>query len=73
MPSGRIRRFLCCAALLPSGSTLSFAQNTEPNAPPVIDVHHHAMNADHLTPEQKRDILYNNAARFLRLEPARGQ
>lgn len=27
-------------------------------------------NADYLTPGQKRDILYNNAARFLRLEPA---
>jgi predicted TIM-barrel fold metal-dependent hydrolase len=27
-------------------------------------------NADYLTPEQKRDILYNNAVRFLRLEPA---
>jgi len=26
-------------------------------------------NADYLTPEQKRDILYNNAARFLRLDP----
>jgi predicted TIM-barrel fold metal-dependent hydrolase len=26
-------------------------------------------NADYLTPEEKRDILYNNAARFLRLEP----
>ena len=25
-------------------------------------------NADYLNPEQKRDILYNNAARFLRLE-----
>lgn len=25
-------------------------------------------NADYLTPKQKRDILYNNAARFLRLE-----
>jgi predicted TIM-barrel fold metal-dependent hydrolase len=25
-------------------------------------------NADYLTPEQKRDILYNNAARFLRLD-----
>ena len=25
--------------------------------------------ADYLTPEQKRDILYNNAARFLRLDP----
>jgi hypothetical protein len=28
-------------------------------------------NADYLTPEQKRDILYNNAARFLRLDAAR--
>jgi uncharacterized protein len=27
-------------------------------------------NADYLTPQQKRDILYNNAARFLRLEKA---
>jgi len=27
-------------------------------------------NADYLTPEEKRDILYNNAARFLRLAPA---
>jgi uncharacterized protein len=26
-------------------------------------------NAPLLTPEQKRDILYNNAARFLRLKP----
>jgi predicted TIM-barrel fold metal-dependent hydrolase len=25
-------------------------------------------NADYLTPEQKRDILYNNAAQFLRIE-----
>jgi predicted TIM-barrel fold metal-dependent hydrolase len=28
-------------------------------------------NADYLTPEQKRDILYNNAARFLRLDTNR--
>lgn len=28
-------------------------------------------NADYLTPEQKRDILYNNAARFLRLDAAK--
>jgi Tat protein secretion system quality control protein TatD with DNase activity len=27
-------------------------------------------NADYLTPAQKRDILYHNAARFLRLEPS---
>lgn len=28
-------------------------------------------NADYLSPEQKRDILYNNAARFLRLDMKR--
>lgn len=28
-------------------------------------------NADYLTPQQKRDILYNNAARFLRLDAAK--
>jgi predicted TIM-barrel fold metal-dependent hydrolase len=27
-------------------------------------------SADYLTPQQKRDIFYHNAARFLRLEPA---
>ena len=30
-------------------------------------------NADYLTPEEKRDILYNNAARFLRLPPAQSK
>ncbi len=29
--------------------------------------------ADYLTPEQKRDILYNNAARFLRLDTAKAK
>jgi predicted TIM-barrel fold metal-dependent hydrolase len=28
-------------------------------------------NADYLSPEQKRDILYNNAARFLRLDTSK--
>ena len=28
-------------------------------------------NADYLTVQQKRDILYNNAARFLRLDSKR--
>jgi uncharacterized protein len=28
-------------------------------------------NADYLTPEQKRDILYNNAVRFLRLDTSK--
>jgi predicted TIM-barrel fold metal-dependent hydrolase len=31
------------------------------------------MDADYLTPEQKRDILYNNAARFLRMDTAQGK
>jgi len=30
-------------------------------------------NADYLTPQQKRDILYNNAARFLRLDTAQNK
>ena len=30
-------------------------------------------NADYLTPQQKRDLLYNNAARFLRWDAAQGQ
>lgn len=30
-------------------------------------------NASYLTPEQKRDILYNNAARFLRLDTTRSK
>ena len=30
-------------------------------------------NADYLTPEQKRDILYNNAARFLRLDTTKAK
>lgn len=30
-------------------------------------------NADYLTPEEKRDILYNNAARFLRLDGAKAK
>jgi len=30
-------------------------------------------NASYLTEEQKRDILYNNAARFLRIDEIRGK
>jgi len=30
-------------------------------------------NADYLTPQQKRDILYNNAARFLRMDAGQGK
>jgi predicted TIM-barrel fold metal-dependent hydrolase len=30
-------------------------------------------NADYLTAQQKRDILYNNAARFLRLDTTQGK
>jgi hypothetical protein len=41
---------------------------------PVIDMHTHAYTADVQGPpprdQQKRDILYNNAARFLRLSDA---
>ena len=30
-------------------------------------------NADYLMPQQKREILYNNAARFLRMDAAQGK
>jgi predicted TIM-barrel fold metal-dependent hydrolase len=30
-------------------------------------------DADYLTPQQKRDILYNNAARFVRMDAAQGK
>jgi uncharacterized protein len=30
-------------------------------------------NADYLTSQQKRDILYNNAARFLRLDASQSK
>ena len=36
-----------------------------PEGIPSISV---IQNADYLSPQQKRDILYNNAARFLRLD-----
>jgi uncharacterized protein len=44
MSSSPIWRFLSCAVLLSSCSTVSLAQNTESKAPPVIDVHVHAMD-----------------------------
>jgi uncharacterized protein len=44
MFSGQLWRFLCCVALLSFCSAVSFAQNTEGKAPPVIDVHVHAMD-----------------------------
>jgi len=41
--------------------------------PETIDIAIEAIeSAEFLTPEQKRDIFYNNAARFLRLEDKRG-
>jgi predicted TIM-barrel fold metal-dependent hydrolase len=44
MPPGRTSRVPCCAGLLSLCSTFSIAQNAEPKAPPVIDVHVHAMD-----------------------------
>src|SRR2546421_3623118 len=44
MSSSSIWRLLSCAVLLSSCSTVSLAQNTESKAPPVIDVHVHAMD-----------------------------
>src|SRR5216684_5268019 len=44
MSSILIRRLLSCAVLLSSCSTVSFAQNSESKAPPVIDVHVHGID-----------------------------
>ena len=44
MPSRHIWRFLRCALLLSSCSMVTLGQNTESKAPPVIDVHVHAID-----------------------------
>ncbi len=41
-----IKRFLCCAVLLSFDAAIALAQNTEAKAPPVIDVHVHAMDGN---------------------------
>src|SRR5258708_25182207 len=46
MSSSPISRFLCCAALFLFFSAASLAQNAEAKAPPVLDVHVHAMDAN---------------------------
>ena len=46
MSISSVWRFLCCAVLLSSCSSVSVAQNTETQAPPVIDVHVHAMDGN---------------------------
>ena len=46
MFSNHLRRFLCCALVVSSCSAVSLAQNTEGKAPPVIDVHVHAMDGN---------------------------
>ena len=46
MHFGCIWRFSCCAVAISICSTISLAQNTEGKAPPVIDVHVHAMDAN---------------------------
>src|SRR5580698_5941566 len=44
MSSGLNWRFLCGVLFLSSCSAVSLAQNTEAKAPPVLDVHVHAMD-----------------------------
>ena len=46
MSSGPWWRFLRCAVALSACSTVFLAQNTEAKAPPVIDVHVHAMDGN---------------------------
>jgi uncharacterized protein len=44
MSTSSVWRFFSCAVLLSSCSNLSLGQNTQTKAPPVIDVHVHAMD-----------------------------
>lgn len=44
MPLWTIKRLFVCGLLLALVPAFSVAQNTEPNAPPVIDVHVHAID-----------------------------
>ena len=46
MSSSPIRQFLRCAVLFSLCTIVSLAQNTEAKAPPVIDVHVHAMDGN---------------------------
>jgi uncharacterized protein len=46
MSSRAIWRFFCCTVLFSSCSTVSLAQNAAAKAPPVIDVHVHAMDGN---------------------------
>ena len=63
MSSGHIWRFLCRALLLSSYSMVSLAQDTDTKAPPVIDVHVHAMDLPGLAPMCPIDLCINNAIR----------
>jgi predicted TIM-barrel fold metal-dependent hydrolase len=46
MLSGQLWRFLCCVSFFSACTAVSLAQNTEGKAPPVIDVHVHAMDGN---------------------------
>src|SRR6266481_6902362 len=46
MSPSSIWRFLCCVMVFSFCAVVSFAQNTEAKAQPVIDVHVHAMDAN---------------------------
>lgn len=59
---------LFAASLL---AVLAAAPASRAERGPIIDVHMHAYPAAFLTPEQKRDIFYDNAVRFFRLEGAK--
>jgi uncharacterized protein len=41
-----MKQILCCAVLLSFNAAVSRAQNAEPKAPPVLDVHVHAMDGN---------------------------
>src|SRR5271157_954766 len=69
MSSVPVWRFLCGALLLSSCSTMSLAQNTEGKAPPVLDVHVHAMDGNF----PGVALMCPNTSKFTASDPAKGK
>jgi hypothetical protein len=76
-------RFIAGSVLITAAAFGSPRMVAHPQPPPIIDMHMHALAANDQEPPplsmctpfpeytaaaQKRDIFYNNAARFLRLK-----
>ena len=69
LPRSAFNRYLKALIEAGLGKKLMFGSD-QMNWPETIDLAVETINsAEFLTPEQRRDIFYNNAARFLRRNP----